>query len=103
MDSNHVSLNHILSELQTAIEQQDWEGAEALDASIREKLKAAIARGSEGQNNTELIDMLKKTQHLYDQLIVSSEQSRSELSGELKKIANESKAAKFYLKSSQYR
>mgnify|MGYP000371489895 CR=1 FL=1 len=103
MDNKNISLKNALSQLQEAIENQDFESAEALDSSIRQKIQQAIADASEGESKTELIDDLKNIQLLYSQLITCSEQSRAKLSGELKKITNESKAAKFYLNSSQYR
>ena len=103
MSNKNLSLKETLTQLQSFVEQQDWENAEVLDRDIRESIKEAVSQLGEGEDSSELIDILKKTQGLYEELITNSKQARSKFSEELKKISNDNKAANFYLKSSQYR
>ena len=103
MNNKNISLQETLSQLENAIEQQDWKRAEALDQSIKLHVEGLVSQADSEGDNAKVIDILTKIQALYGQLIAGSEQARLKLSVELKKVSNDNKAANFYLKSSQYR
>tara|TARA_R110001592_G_scaffold38315_2_gene126488 strand:- start:30481 stop:30828 length:348 start_codon:yes stop_codon:yes gene_type:complete len=103
MESENQTLLEALNQLKTAIEQQDWETAEKLDAGIKEGIASAVLNAKSDEDKHSLTDLLKRVQSLYGLLISNTEESRRKISVELKKITNDKKVANFYLKSAQYK
>lgn len=101
--SENQALLDALNQLKRVIEEEDWSTAESINNNIKMSLQRAVADARSDNEKESLIELLKKVQSLYQLFITNSEESRSKIAVELKKVSTDKKAANFYLKSSQYR
>ncbi len=93
----------VLSELKRAIECEDLEAVNKLNNLIKSGIEKAVQDATSESEKDSVKALLNQIQALYQLLISNTEESRSKISLELKKISNDKRAANFYLKSSQYR
>ena len=93
----------VLSQLKKAIECEDLVAVSELNNVIKSGVERAVQDATSESEKNSVKALLNQIQVLYQLLISNTEESRSKISLELKKISSDKRAANFYLKSSQYR